>query len=64
MGKWKKLLERQKHERILLVAETASKGCTMSEAAKELGMSKQSIYQFAQANGIHFSKKSERLIDD
>ena len=56
MGKWSKLLVQQKQDRIALVQEYAAAGYTKSGAAEELGMSRQSLNQFAQANNIKFRK--------
>ncbi len=56
MSKWKKLLERQMFERVDLIAKQAKSGKTMKEAANELGISKQQIYQIAKRENITFEK--------
>jgi DNA-directed RNA polymerase specialized sigma subunit len=56
MSKWKKLLERQMSERVDLIAKQAQSGKTMKEAANELGISKQQIYQIAKRENITFEK--------
>ena len=56
MSKWKKLLERQMSERVDLIAKQAKSGKTMKEAANELGISKQQIYQIAKRENITFEK--------
>jgi len=53
---WKKLIEDQKAERIALVQGVASSGLPLSEAARDLGITRQQLFSFAKENAIVFEK--------
>jgi hypothetical protein len=57
MTDWNKLLERQKGERLALFQSKIDQGFTPSQTARELGMSRQSVYQFCTVHTLTFKNK-------
>ena len=55
--KWNKLIARQAREKVELFLSCSDRGLTMTEAAHELGITRQQVYQFCRANCIKFEKK-------
>jgi transposase-like protein len=50
--KWHKLIHEQKQERIALVQESFDAGMSLSEAARNLGITRQQLHVFCKSNGI------------
>ena len=66
MSKWKQLIENHKAEQVKLVEDQVVMGRTQSEAARDLGMTRQQLNRFCQINNIKFKgRKSEdvNLVD-
>ena len=62
MSKWKKLIEDHKKAQINMVMGQVLMGYTQSEAARNLGMTRQHLNRFCKRNGIKFkTSKSEEL---
>ena len=55
MGDWNDLLERQLGERVALLQSKIDQGLTQSQAARSLGMSRQSVYQFCKLHDLTFT---------
>lgn len=54
MSKWKKLIENHKAAQVKLVEDQVVMGRTQSEAARDLGMTRQQLNRFCQINNIKF----------
>ncbi len=57
MGDWNEMLERQKEERLALFQSKIDQGFTPSQTARELGISRQSVYQFCKVHDLEFTSK-------
>ena len=57
MTDWNELLEKQKEERLALFQSKIDQGFTPSQTARELGMSRQSVYQFCKVHNLSFKNK-------
>ena len=56
---WYELRDRQKQERLEQVQAFAASGVTQTKAAKELGVSLQTLNRFIQLNSIHWPVKEQ-----
>jgi len=56
---WYELRDRQKQERLEQVQAFATSGVTQTKAAKELGVSLQTLNRFIQLNSIHWPVKEQ-----
>ena len=56
--KWHKLIHDQKQERIALVQESFDAGMSLSEAARNLGITRQQLHVFCKSNGIQSQPKN------
>ena len=56
---WYELRDRQKLERLGQVQAFANSGVTQTKAAKELGVSLQTLNRFIQLNSIHWPVKEQ-----
>lgn len=55
--KWHKLIHEQKLEKIALVQETFDSGMSLSEAARNLGITRQQLHVFCKTNNIDSTSK-------
>ena len=56
--KWHKLIHEQKQERIALVQESFDAGMSLSQAARNLGITRQQLHVFCKSNGIQSQSKN------
>ena len=54
MSKWKQLIADHKRAQINLVKSEAIKGKSQSDAARDLGMTRQQLNRFCKINNIEF----------
>jgi transcriptional regulator with GAF, ATPase, and Fis domain len=55
VSKWKQLIEKQDDERKALLQSLADKSMTLTEASRELGVTRQALFYSAKAYGVQFT---------
>lgn len=59
MSAWKELNQKHKEEKVALIVQTLQSGMTISQAARELDISRQQLHQFCKINHINVGGNDE-----
>lgn len=63
MSIWKKLIADHKAAQIKLVKDEAIQGKSQSEAARDLGITRQQLNRFCKVNNIEFKGGNKNYVD-